>query len=171
MVLDGVVERVGEKLVGAALLAQHFVVHLSVAFECGLETRCPVVFVVKILDWIGSDGGLAIAYGLVAQPKVLKVFVKAFQLVGCLDARHVDEHFLETLIVAERQHGHLAQGDGLGTQPDDERVAGGNRRVDGDKPTGIADAAHPQRVGGVGQDVEPALQVGDGAMTWVLRMG
>ena len=48
VVLNGVVERVREKLVGAALLAQHFVVHLSVAFECGLETCCPVVFVVKV---------------------------------------------------------------------------------------------------------------------------
>jgi len=162
-VVHGEIQGIGEKLVGAALLAQHLVIHTSVAEQRGLAAGRGVVFVVEVLDGADGDGEFAVAYQGAAQPEVVEVFFQAFDFVGGLDARHGDKHLLEGLVVAERQHGHFSQRNDLGIEADDECVGAGECGVDGDETTHIADAAHPKRVGLPGWDVELALSVGDGA--------
>ena len=162
-VIHGEIQGVGEKLVGAALLAQHLVIHTAVTKERGLAAGRGIVFVVEVLDGADGDGGFAVAYQGATQPEVVEVFFQAFDFVGGLDTRHGDEHLLEGLVVAERQHGHLAQRDNLRIETDDDCVGAGECGIDGDEAARIADATHPKRVGLPGLDMEPALSVGDGA--------
>ena len=133
LVVDGEIKGVGEELFGAALLAQYFVVHASVAQQGGLSAGRGVVFVVKVLYGVGGEGRHTIARRDAAQPEFVEVFVESFNLVGHLDARHGDEHFLEGLVIGEGQHSHFTKGDGFGMEADDERVAGGEAGVDGDE--------------------------------------
>ena len=163
-VVDGIVERVGEEFIGSALLAQYLVVHSAVAQQAGLGAGRFVVFVVEELYRVGGDGDHTVAGRGAAHPEVVEFFLKALQLAWCFHRGHGDEHFLEGLVVVERHDGHLAQGDGVAAQGDEQGVATQcHGRVDGDEAAGIADAAHPKGVDALGGDDEAALHVADGA--------
>ena len=94
---------------------------------------------------------------------LIKILIEAYDLIKGLGTRHRDEHFLESLIVGERQHGHLTQGDGLGIETDDKGVGTGELFINGNKTSRITDTTHPKRVDLPCLDVKMAVLVADGA--------